>query len=67
MTNFQGSYRVPLFDKILPCDNFRQYNDGPLYIFRILSASPFSLLIIMLQCFTATEILKWTILSFAVF
>ena len=46
MTDFQASYNVLLFDKILTYGNFLQYNRGHFNIFGIIHGSPFSLLII---------------------
>ena len=50
MTDFQSSYKVLAFDKILPCGNFRQYDGVPLNIFR--SKVHFLSLLLSLQCFT---------------
>ena len=44
---FSKSYKVLLFEKILPCRNFRQYNSIPLNIFRALYRIAFSVLLII--------------------
>ena len=47
MTDFQSSYNVLLFDKILPCGNFSQCNGGTLNIFCIFHENPLSLLLFL--------------------
>ena len=46
ITEFQCSYKVSRFDKILSCGNFLQDNGGPLSIFRILQESNFICLLL---------------------
>ena len=42
MTNFQRYFKVPLFDKMLTCRNFWQYDGAFLNIFHIWHESPFA-------------------------
>ena len=55
MTNFQRYFKVPLFDKMLTCRNFWQYNGAFLNIFHIWHESPFYLLIVISAVFYSTR------------
>ena len=44
MTDFQRSYKIVLFNKILPCEDFLQHNGSSLNIFCTLQGSLFSFL-----------------------
>ena len=58
MADLQSSYKILLFDKILPSGKCRQYNGCLSIVFHILHESPFSLLIIISEVFFGDKDIK---------